>query len=105
LNAEPAEVTDVRGPEEAFWICLDEIRLKIGRRSTPDRQPPVAVVVVEKHDEARLVPDEEGRATVARALRCSGNARQIVRTLASASATSRGGNRLTRPDYSEAEPA
>src|SRR4029453_3924753 len=70
LNAEPAEVTDVRGPEEAFGIRLDEIRLNIGTRSTPDRQPPVAVVVVEKHYEARLVSDEEGRATVARAFRC-----------------------------------
>jgi hypothetical protein len=63
-------VTDVRGPEEALGIRLDEIRLNIGTRSTPDRQPPVAVVVVEKHYEARLVSDEEGRATVARAFRC-----------------------------------
>ena len=69
LNAEPAEMTDVGRPEEAFRICLDEIRLDAVRRSAPDCQPTVRVVVVEKHHEACLVPDEEGRAAVAQAFR------------------------------------
>ena len=63
-------MADVRWPEEAFRIRLDEIRLNTVRRSAPDRQPPVVVVVVEKHHEAFLVPDEECRATVARTFRC-----------------------------------
>jgi hypothetical protein len=63
-------VADVRRPEEPLRICLDEIRLDTVRRSAPDCQPPVAVVVVEKHHEALLVPDEECRAAVAKAFRC-----------------------------------
>jgi hypothetical protein len=65
LNTEPAQLTDVRRPEEAFRIRIDEIRLDTVRSGAPDRQPAVAVVVVEEHYEALLAPDEERGSTVA----------------------------------------
>ena len=67
-QAEPAAVPDVRRAEEALGVGLDQHLLDavLGRR--PQREPPVAVVVVQDHREGALVPDEEGRVTVAQPL-------------------------------------
>ena len=58
-------MTDVRRPEEALRIGLDEHLLGSLFGRGPDREPAVAVVVVEHHQERALVSDEEGRMAVA----------------------------------------
>ena len=62
-------MTDVRRPEEAFRIRLYEILLDTVRSGAPNRQPAVAMVIVEKHHETLLVPDEERGPAVAQTLR------------------------------------
>jgi hypothetical protein len=65
---EPAAVPDVRRAEEPFGVGLDEHLLDAVPGRRPQREPPVAVVVVQDHREGALVPDEEGRVTVAQPL-------------------------------------
>src|SRR5207248_8826122 len=65
---EPAAVPDVRRPEEAVGVRGDEKLLVPGRRRAPDREAPVAVMVVEQHEEAFLVTHEEARRPVAQPL-------------------------------------
>src|SRR5258706_5228321 len=59
---------EVRRPKEAVGVRGDEELLVSGRRSAPDREAPVAVVVVEQHQEAFLVAHEEARRAVAQPL-------------------------------------
>jgi len=60
-------VTDVRRHEELLRVGLDEQALIARRRRAPDREAPVAVVVVEHHQEAPLPAHEEGRRAVTQA--------------------------------------
>src|SRR5215207_9438 len=67
-NPEPAAMPDVRGAEVVPGVAVDERLLHPFGRRAPQRQPPVAVVVVEIHHEALLLADEERRLAVAEAL-------------------------------------
>jgi hypothetical protein len=67
-QSEPAAVTDVRRAEEPLGVGLDEHLLDAVLGRSPQREPPVAVVVVQDHREGALVPDEEGRVPVAQPL-------------------------------------
>jgi hypothetical protein len=68
-NAEPAQVTHIWRPEEPLRIGFDHLGLDTVRSGAPDRESTVLVMVVEKHHEALLVPDEECRSAVAQAFR------------------------------------
>jgi hypothetical protein len=61
-------VTDVRRPEEALRVGLDEHLLDAALGRAPDREASVAVLVVQHHEERSLVADEECRMPVAEAL-------------------------------------
>src|SRR5215203_638787 len=62
-------MADVRRAEEAFWLRLNHLGLDSIGSGAPDREPPVVVMVVEKHHEAFLVTDKECRPTVTRMFR------------------------------------
>src|SRR5829696_3401153 len=67
-QAEPAAVPEVRRTEEPLGVGLDEHLLNAALGRSPQRERPVAVVVVQDHREGALVPDEKGRVTVAQPL-------------------------------------
>jgi hypothetical protein len=58
-------VTDVRRPEEALRVGLDEHFLDAALGRTPEREAAVAVLVVQHHEKRSLLADEEGRMPVA----------------------------------------
>ena len=80
IDPQPAQVTDVGRPEEAFGIDLGHLGLHPVRRCAPDGQPTIVMVVVEEHHEApgvsgrrraiprQRLPDEERRPAVAEPL-------------------------------------
>src|SRR5260221_5826377 len=76
---------DIRRDEEPCGVGIDEQLLVAGRRRAPDREPTVAVMVVEQHEEAFLLANEErGRAvarTLARLRKPQANARQPFQLL------------------------
>jgi hypothetical protein len=59
---------DVRRPEEHFRSRSDEQLLIAGRGGAPDRKPTVSVMVVQQHQEAFLLANEEARSAVTRPL-------------------------------------
>jgi hypothetical protein len=60
LDTEPAEMTDVGGPEETRGLGVHHFGLNAIGCSAPDREPAVVMMVVEKHHKALLPPNEEG---------------------------------------------
>ena len=62
-RADRAARAEVGRDEEAAWVGADDHRLRAQRRLAPDRDAPVAMVVVREHDE-RLAADLEARRAV-----------------------------------------
>ena len=60
LDAEPAEMPDVRRPEESLRLGIHHLSLNAIGCGAPDRKPAVVMVVIEKHHKALLPPNEEG---------------------------------------------
>ena len=71
-------MTDVRRPEEARRVRGDQELLVPRRRRAPDAEDAVLVMVVEQHEEARLLRTKKlGAPWLGRSL-VAGSARQIV---------------------------
>ena len=56
-DADPAPAADVRRHEEAVRFLINDLRLHTGGSRAPQREPAVAVVIVEIHHE-RLLHEE-----------------------------------------------
>ena len=72
LHADPAAVADVRRRGSSARLAGDQRLLHPGRCRAPEREPAVAVVVVEVHHERLLAAHEPGR-------RCRGSAARSPR--------------------------
>src|SRR3989475_3911551 len=64
-HAEPAQMADVGWDEVAIGLRRNQHPLDLRRRRAPDREAPVAVVVVMVRDEGPLAADEECRRPMA----------------------------------------
>ena len=65
MDTEPAEMADVGRPEEARRLAVDHLGLDAIGCSTPNGEPAVVMMVVEKHHKALLALNEEGGSAMA----------------------------------------